>query len=81
MSDNAIRLRDEFAMHAMEGMLANEAKPNGHEPRAEYDGGAGLLAERAYEIADAMMRERGDRIEADRAREKAPAVGPNEVRP
>lgn len=46
---NSYTLRDKFASEALSGMQAN---------RYTYDSKAEYLAKRAYEIADAMLKER-----------------------
>lgn len=48
----SITLRDYFAAQAMAGMLAAETEPIEHRP--SWD----VVAERAYEQADAMLAER-----------------------
>ena len=53
-------LRDWFAGHALEGLLAgpNAPKKSGSESPDQY---AGRVAEEAYLFADAMMREQAKR--------------------
>jgi hypothetical protein len=51
------RLRDEFAMHAMAAMVLYLALKEDDPPTLRRD----HLAERSYEIADAMLAERGKR--------------------
>lgn len=56
-TEQRARLRDEFAMAALTGCLASEDYQAGQNYWLGADGEA-RLAERAYSIADAMLKER-----------------------
>lgn len=55
---SGMTIRDWFAGMALQGMIASESDGNGMMPPYSKDNWYPLTAERAYQFADAMLKER-----------------------